>query len=126
MEYVRSLLPTMQELFGAEETVALAGRTARLIGLQFYEETARLVGLAHFPHYLAALASAQGETVELRGDGIVQRGWKLMQGVALPDRQAAFRAWNALWEGALAAHDRELALHTEFDGETIGWRIGRR
>lgn len=126
MEYVRSLLPTMQDLFGAEETVALVGRTARLIGLQFYEETARLVGLAAFPHYLAALASAQGETVEVHGDGIIQRGWKLMQGVALPDRQAAFRAWTALWEGALAAHDRELALHTEFDGETIGWRIGRR
>ncbi len=61
MEYVRSLLPTMQDLFGAEDASALVGRTARLIGLQFYEETARLVNAEDFTHYLASIASAQGE-----------------------------------------------------------------
>ncbi len=125
MEYVRSLLPTMQELFGPEEAGALVGRTARLIGLQFYEETARLAGAEDFAGYLASIASAQGEAVEICDGVVVQRGWKLMQGVALPDREAAFRAWNMLWEGALAAYDRELALRTEFDGDTVTWRIGR-
>ena len=48
MEYVRSLLPTMQELFGPEEAATLIGRTARLIGLQFFEETYAMVGAPSF------------------------------------------------------------------------------
>jgi hypothetical protein len=125
MEYVRSLLPTMQALFGVEEAAALVGRTARLIGLQFYEETFRSLGEKNFARYLAAIASAQGEDVEIGNGDVVQRGWRLMQGVPLTERVAAFRSWNALWEGALAAHDRELTLQTQFDGETIVWQIVR-
>jgi hypothetical protein len=125
MEYVRSLLPVTQDLFGTEEASALVGRTARLIGLQFFEETAGLIAAPDFVHYLAAIASAQGENVEIRDGAVLQRGWKLMQGVSLADRSAAFKAWNALWEGALAAYDRDLALHTQFDDDTIVWRVDR-
>jgi hypothetical protein len=134
MEYVRSLLPATQELFGVEDAASVVGRTARLIGLQFYEETAARLGVASddaraFARYLAALASAQGEQVELRDAGdaclVVQTGCRLMQGVAIADKAAAFRAWNALWEGALAAHNRELSLETQRSGETIVWRVAR-
>lgn len=125
MEYVRSFLPTMQDLFGVEEATALVSRTARLIGLQFYEETSRLIGTDGFATYLAAIAAAQGEAVEIGNASVTQSGWKLMQGIDLPDRAFAFRAWNALWEGALAAHDRELKLQTNFDEETIVWQIMR-
>ena len=128
MEYVRSLLPVTQELFGVEDATRIVGRAARLIGLQFYEETARMVGTApddaqEFARYLAALLAAQGEQVEIRDGAVVQQGSKLMQGVALPDADAAFRAWNALWEGALAAHNRFLSLKTECDGGTTIWRV---
>lgn len=125
MEYVRSFLVVTQDLFGVEDASALVGRTARLIGLQFFEETARLVGTNDFATYLAAIVAAQGENVEIRGGAIVQRGWKLMQNVSLQDRSTAFNAWNKLWEGALAAHDRDLVLNTQFDGENIVWRIDR-
>lgn len=125
MEYVRSLLPTMQDLFGVEEANALIARTARLIGLQFFEDTFRLINAKDFTTYLATLAAAQGEAVEIRNGAIVQRGWKLMQNIELADRPSAFHAWNALWEGALAAYDRELKLETRFDGETITWQVKR-
>jgi hypothetical protein len=129
MEYVRSLLPTMQDLFGAEDGSALVAKTARLIGLQFYEETAAMAGVPSFPRYLAALQAAQGETVELLEASptstIVQRGWRLMDGVTLADGDLAFRAWNALWEGALAAHDRGMTLTTERNGDAVIWRITR-
>ncbi|HEX4859615.1 MAG TPA: hypothetical protein VFV07_00170 [Rhizomicrobium sp.] len=123
MEYVRSLLPTMQELFGPEEAKALIGRTARLIGLQFFEETFATVGAASFAEYLAAMQRAQAEKIEHDDNTIVEHGWRLMDGIALADPGSAFRAWNMLWEGALAAHDRERALATTSDGETIVWRI---
>ena len=131
MEYVRSMLPTMLELFGAEETLSLLGRTARLIGLQFYEETAVTLGIAGdgaeaFAQWLAALATAQGERVatgrEAGTSFVRQKGWRLMEGVA-PLDIAAFRAWNELWEGALAAHNRGFRLVTTRDEAGIDWRI---
>ena len=128
MEYVRSLLPTMLELFGAEEARALVGRTARLIGLQYYDEIAALLEVQGkdaqaFARLLAALAAAQGETVEIGADPsvVVQSGWRLMDGIAAG--AAMFPAWNALWEGALAVHNRALRLTAERRGETIAWRI---
>jgi len=130
MEYVRSMLPAMMALFGPEETLALVGRAARLVGLQFYDETAALLGIADkgvpaFARYLVALAEAQGEDAGIEGGNIVQNGWRLMDGIALED-EAPFRAWNALWEGALAAHNRDLVLQTARDGAGIVWRIVRK
>lgn len=131
MEYVRSMLPTMLELFGEAQTLNLLGRTARLIGLQFYEETAVMLGITGesadaFARWLAALARAQGEQVEMGREGrdavVRQQGWRLMDAIA-PSNGAAFRAWNALWEGALAAHNRALRLVTARDGAGIVWRI---
>jgi hypothetical protein len=128
MEYVRSFLPVTQELFGTAEAERLVAKTARLIGLQFYEDTASMLGIAgdnaeDFARYLFALAAAQGEQAEAHGSAVTQRGWRLMAGVSSPDADAAFRAWNALWEGGLAAHNRFLRLKTERSGETIVWRI---
>ncbi len=126
-EYVRSLLPVMHDLFGAEAARALVGRTARLIGLQFHESMARALGIegddpAAFACLLGALARAQGETVAVDGPQVVQTGWKLMRGVDLP-HDLALSAWNPLWEGALAAHNRHLSLETSGNGETITWTI---
>jgi hypothetical protein len=133
MEYVRSMLPTMQNLFGPDETNRLVGRTARLIGLQYYDELAALLevsgdGAQGFARLLASFAAAQGEMVEFGPTGgdvtVVQHGWKLMYGVTGAD--AAFPAWNALFEGALAVHNRDLELMTERDGSTVVWRIAPR
>jgi hypothetical protein len=130
MEYVRSLLPTMLELFGRDEALALTGRAARLIGLQFYDETAALLGAGgrgagDFAHLLAGLAEAQGETVTIRTDGaatvVNQTGWRLMQG--LDAGASMFPAWNALWEGMLAVHNRTLYLAAERHSGGIVWRV---
>jgi hypothetical protein len=123
MEYVRSLLPTMQELFGPEEAAHLVARTARLIGLQFFEETYAMVGASSFIEYLAAMQCAQGEHVTIDGNTITQRGWRLLGSIALIDSAVAFQSWNAIWEGTLAAHDRDLTLTTTRDDDWITWRI---
>lgn len=131
MEYVRSLVPTLFAQFGPEEAARLLSRTARLVGLQFYEETAALLGVrpggaAAFLDYLAALAAAQGESVSVleAADGPVlrQRGWKLLAGLEDVQDQA-FGPWNAVWEGALAAHDRHLRLVARRSGDVMSWQI---
>lgn len=130
MEYVRSLVPTMLALFGPDETLSHLGHAARLIGMQFYDETAALLGTKPggalaFAEYLAALAAAQGEQVEIveEGGGIAvrQTGWHLMDGIDVDP--AAFEAWNRLWEGALALHNRRLKLVTTRNENGIVWRI---
>ncbi len=126
MEYVRSLLPTVETLFG-DKGYAHVARAARLIGLQYYAETAELLGIEGasadaFAQLLAALSAAQGERVERDGTRIVQHGWRLLDGVPVP-REKAFAAWNALWQGALAVHNRTLTLASELSGGDIVWEV---
>ena len=118
MEYVRTALPVALELLGPDDTRALLGHAARLIGMQYYDETARLIesdgrGSEPFARYLAALARAQGEAAEVTmapgGATVRLRSWRLARGLE-PLDPAAFEAWSELWRGALAAHDRRLRL----------------
>jgi hypothetical protein len=118
MEYVRTALPVALELLGPADTRALLGHAACLIGMQYHDETMRLLGIEgtgpeSFARYLAALATAQGEAVRVEaGSGrasVRLQGWRLARGLE-PLDAAAFEAWCELWRGALAAHDRRLRL----------------
>ncbi len=118
MEYIRTMLPVLLDLLGPGDTRRLLGHAARLIRMQYYDETARLLGITgssppDFARYLAALARAQGEDVEVDAAGgharVRQNGWRLVRDLP-PLEPAAFEAWCELWRGALAAHDRRLAL----------------
>lgn len=141
MEYVRSLLPTLIELIGPQGMREEVGRTARLIGLQFFEECAVRLSLpldrpspAVFAAFLGRLLEAQGEAVIFENDGtrVIQRGWKLMRGIEFENRGdalAAFEAINELWVGALAAYDRFFCLdtHREYGADwEIAWTVSRR
>jgi hypothetical protein len=126
MEYVRSMLPSITALFGDRGFAHLA-RAARLIGLQYYAETAEILGVTNstandFARLLATLAASQGETIRLDGTSIVQTGWRLMDGVPLGG-EAAFNAWNALWQGMLSVHNRELALSVDRSSGDIVWEV---
>ena len=138
MDYVRSALPELSAGFGPADARYLGGITGRLIGMQYYAETAELLSVeSHdatgFADYLVRFGEAQGDRVSMTVDGdeaiVEQTTWRLMDGVApLPD--AAFDAWNELWVGALSAHHRGLVLDVERrldrgDG-MIRWRIRRR
>jgi hypothetical protein len=133
MEYVRTTLPVLLDLLGPDDTRGLLGHAARLIGMQYHDETARLLGIEGvgplpFAHYLAALARAQGEEVVVEaGTGrasVRLRGWRLVRGLE-PLDPAAFEAWCELWRGALAAHDRRLRLEaTREPGGDVLFRVG--
>ena len=116
MDYIGTALPVLLELLGPDETRRLLGHAARLIGMQYLDETARLLGIVApgpggFAGYLGALARAQGEDVEVTVEPgrarVRQKGWRL-DGDSLDP--AAFEAWAELWHGALAAFDRRLRL----------------
>jgi hypothetical protein len=138
VEYLRTMLPTLQELLGADGALTELGRVARLVGLQFHEETARDLDLptdvergdeqsAHdFAYWLAAILRAQGEEVEIRGQEVVMHGWRAVRELELADPLKAFDAWNELWLGAAAAHDRFLKIETRRSLHERGWQASWR
>jgi hypothetical protein len=119
LDYVRSILPELVRLFGAAPGGELGRQAGKLIGMQFYDETARLLGVygtdaAAFGAYLTRMAQAQEDEAawEPAGAGAIvirQRTWRLARGIE-PVPPGVFEAWNGLWEGALAVHNRHLAL----------------
>jgi hypothetical protein len=142
VEYLRTMLPTLQEQLGADDAGRELGRVARLVGLQFHEETARDMDLPtdvergdgqsarDFARWLSNVLAAQGEEVEVRGQEVVMNGWNAVRDLKLADPLKAFDAWNELWLGAAAAHDRFLAIQTMRSfgerGWSIAWRIAAK
>ncbi len=137
-DYVRSALAELVAAFGPAEARHLGGVTGALIGMQYYAATAALLGVddrsaAGFARLLATLGAAQDDRVEWEARGaeavVRQTTWRLMEGAG-PQPPAVFEAWNALWEGALAVHDRRLVLvvtrRLDHGDGCIEWRIRPR
>jgi len=142
IEYLRTMLLTLQELLGPDDARREMGRVARLVGLQFHEETARDLDLPTdvetgdlgsarlFARWLVALLTAEGEeiaTEETEGAVVVSmKGWKVARELTLADPLAGFDAWNELWLGAAGAHDRFLKVETTRAYGDNGWRAAWR
>jgi hypothetical protein len=140
MEYIRSGLPRLAEIFGPAEAAHLGRITGRLVGAQLYKETAALLGLEAgeggaegFARFMAALAAGEGDAASVVASGdavlVMRAGWRLMRGLE-PLSPAVFEAWNGLLEGAIAVHDRFLLLDAtarlDFGDAASVWRIRRR
>jgi hypothetical protein len=138
MEYIRSGLPRLAEIFGPAEAAHLGRVTGRLVGAQLYRETALLLdvgagGVEAFGKYMMRLAAGEGDEAQiaLQGDAVLVRreSWRLMRGLE-PLSPAVFEAWNGLLEGALAVHDRfcvlEVLSRLDWGDEAFVWRIRPR
>jgi hypothetical protein len=138
MEYIRSGLPRLAELFGPSEAAHLGRVTGHLVGAQLYRETAQLLGVRGagpdgFATFMARLAAREGDEADiLCGNGavLIHRGsWRLMRGLA-PLSPSVFEGWNGLLEGALAVHDRfcilEVLSRLDRGDEAFLWRIRSR
>lgn len=142
MEYVTSILPETIAVLGPAEGGHVAGTAARLIGMHLFDQTAALLGgvapgAGGFAAWLARIARGQGDDATVERDGerdgdswiVRQTTWRLMaeRGPLAP---AVFDAWNQLWAGAAAAHDRWLRLEVtsrrDQGDPTWTWRISTR
>lgn len=127
--YVRSMFAVLLDVFGPSNAAALVHLTARLVGMQFYDATRDMLDLTDpsrqgFAEYLERISRAMGNGPSLAEENeaivIANHDWRLMQ----PLQPDLLRAWNGIWEGACAVHDRSLALDIELgDGaDSGGWR----
>jgi hypothetical protein len=137
VDLARALLAETARLLGDAETKRITGHAARLIGMQFYDATRRILDAdgaaeADFAAYLCAMSAAMGDEPAMRREGntvvIEQRRCRILRGLVDPS-PAIFAAWTQIWRGACAAHDRRLNLSTEpaehaRDG-TWQWRLAK-
>src|SRR3954470_22869441 len=119
MEYVRTAAPVMVQLFGPEDAGHLLHLTGKLIGMQYFDEVARALGMAcgvapEFAAFLDALLAAQDDVAELSGSGghfeLRQESWKLMADVA-DHHPACIQVLAGLVEGLAAGCGRHVPVH---------------
>jgi hypothetical protein len=118
MEYVRTAAPVMVQLFGPEDAGYLLLLTGKLIGMQYFDEIARGLGLGRgtareFAAFLRALLEAQDDAADVSESAgafeIRQTTWKLMADVA-DYHPACARALAGLFEGLAAGCGRHIAV----------------
>jgi hypothetical protein len=135
MEYVRTAAPVMVQLFGPEDAGHLLHLTAKLIGMQYFDEIAQALAVGRgtakqFAAFLQALLAAQDDIADLSEAGgtfeIRQPSWKLMAGV-IDDHPACAQLLAGLFEGLAAGCGRHIGvyLRTESGGRPpFVWSIG--
>jgi hypothetical protein len=138
MDYVTSILPEAIAAMGSAQGGYVAGSAARLVGMQLFDETARLLGgvapgAGGFAEWLTRIGRGQGEDTVCERSGeswiVRQSTWQLMRERG-PQSPAVFDAWNELWLGAALAHDRWIRLEVierrDRGDAQWAWHIGER
>lgn len=135
LDYIRNGLAELAGVIGVAETRELAGRAARLIGLQYFQETAAMVGatdgdLAAAAHYLTTMFGGMGDVASSRAAGsgieLEHNGLRVIRG--LPDDEAAlvFDCWSELWRGTASSQRQLKTLDVERHGDRATWRLALR
>jgi hypothetical protein len=117
MEYLRNGIAELAGLIGPQASAELASRSARLTGLQYWRETAALVGAAdggadRAADYLARMLRGMGDDCRVlpgasaQAAVLEQRGLRVLRDITdTAERDRFWQAWCELWHGALAAHE---------------------
>lgn len=135
MEYIRNGLVELAKMIGSEETVLLGGRAARLIGLQYMQETRRLVDtrdgdVFSAADYLARMFNGLGDDVQIdEAKGairLVQSGLRIARDLGGADRDVVLRCWIELWQGVLASYRVMKRADVSLEDDAITWEIRDR
>lgn len=132
LDFIRNGLAELAGVIGESETREFAGRTARLTGLQYFPETAAMVGardgeLEDAANFLALMFGGMGDETSVqktdRAFELEHRGLRIIRG--LPDGEAAlvFDCWAELWKGTASSQRQLKTLDVERIGNTARWRL---
>jgi len=132
MEYIRNGLCELAQVIGVEESRALGGLAARLIGLQYYAETARMLAvsgetLTDAAHYLQRMFAGMGDAVVVDADGqqvrLQHSGLRVLRDLPAQEASLVMDCWSQLWVGTMSAQRQLKALAWDFSGDQVNWQI---
>jgi hypothetical protein len=134
MEFIRNAIPELAKIIGSEETLELCGRAARLIGLQYLQDTLEMVGendgdANAAAKYLSAMFTGLGDDVKIeesadgRSASVKQTGLRIVRGLEGEDRELVLTCWQQLWFGALSSYRVIKHADSVIEGNEITWKI---
>lgn len=133
MEYVRNGLSALTDVIGAERTMTLAKKAARLTGLQNYQDMRAAIGVVEgdarqSAAFLSEMMRGMGDdcAVAVADDGdvaITQTGLRIARGLEGEARQLLLSCWTELWRGAIHAQRTFQDVSCELLADQVLWRI---
>jgi len=135
LDYIRNGLSELAGVIGQVEACELAGRAARLIGLQYFPETAAMIGaqdgdLDAAVHYLASMFEGMGDSVSIhRRQGAIeieQRSLRVIRGLPEDEAELVFGCWAELWKGTASSQRQLKVLEVEREDTTALWQLSVR
>ncbi len=132
LNYIRNGLSELVHVMDPEEATALSKRAARLIGLQYFQETAALIDardgdLEDCARYLADMFRGMGDDIEInrRPDAIELEhdGLRVIRGLPEEEARVVFDCWAELWKGAASSQRTMKRLTVERDGTAARWTL---
>jgi hypothetical protein len=140
LEYLRNGISELIGLLGSSETLELASRSARLIGMQYYQETAELLGerdgsiddaaafltslLQGMVDEIEPMSSADPAQADPRIKQLRIKGLRITRGLSETEASIVGTAWCGLAQGAIRAHQQLMQLSSEEQASgALLWRI---
>lgn len=132
LNYIRNGISELMTVLGAETTMTLCSRAAKLIGLQYFPETAAIVGakdgnVEDAAEYLQRMFVGMGDTVSLihNKEGIVikQHGLRVIRDLPKKEAELLFRCWSELWVGAMKSQRQMKILNVDRTADTATWTL---
>ena len=129
LEYVRNGLCELAKLLGVEETRELGMLSARLIGLQYYQEIRTTLGVddggvQDCVDFLVNLCAGMGDEVSTDGDQVTQSGLRAVRGLSGDERDLVMACTNELMVGAGRSQQQRKTLTAEVAADQVIWRVG--
>ncbi len=135
LEYVRNGVCELASVIGTEDTRMLGGLAARLIGLQYFAETAAMVdardGDEHdAATYLARMFTGMGDRAVVercgRGATVRQEDLRVVRGLQGNERELVLHCWGELWRGTMSAQRSIKTLTFEREEHALVWHVSAR
>ncbi len=134
MGYIRNGITELAQVIGSEETRQLAGKAARLIGLQYLSQTRELLDLEDADagsagQYLQQMFQGMGDAVEFKSKPesseieLHQYDLRIVKGLAAEERELVLSCWVQLWIGALSSYRLLKRTSAEIFGDHIVWKF---
>lgn len=132
LDYIRNGLVELQAVLGDEDCRQLACKAARLIGLQYFQETAEMIGavdgdLSDGAHYLSTMFAGMGDetTVAVVEEelAITQSGLRVIRGLDDAQSDLVFECWKELWRGAMSSQRQMKALRVVRKENEANWQL---
>ena len=135
LDYIRNGLSELATVIGEVKCRELAGRAARLIGLQYFSETAAMIGvidggLEDAGEYLAVMFRGMGDETTLsandQGVQLMQSGLRILRDLPEDEQDLVFGCWSELWQGTASSQQQLKVLKVNRSGNEAHWQLTLR